>query len=85
MKELTVKTKFLYVLPEPFSLATPYTDRQRIVIAADEQVAAERRSRSRLVVQEQGRPLPAQDDDSSEPAGRSRAAPLGRPLEHAGV
>lgn len=81
MRELTVKTKFLYVLPEPFSLATPYTDRQRIVVAADEQVAAERRSRSGLAVQGQGGPLPTQGDDSSEPTGRSRAAAAAQHLQ----
>ena len=71
MRELTVKTKFLYVLPEAFSLGVPYTDRQRIVVAADEQVAAERQVRSRLAVQGESRPLPAGSDDAGEPlAGR---------------
>jgi hypothetical protein len=85
MRELTVKAKFLYVLPEPFSLATPYTDRQRIVVAGDEQVAAERQSRSRLAPQEQGRPLAARGDDASElvaePTGGSRAAAAAQHLQ----
>ena len=57
MRELTVKTKFLYVLPEPFTLDLAYTDRQRIVIAADDDVAKERQSRARS--SEQARRLPA--------------------------
>jgi len=59
MRELTVKTKFLYVLPEPFTIDLPYTDRQRIVIAADDQVAKERQSRTGLAEQARHRPLPA--------------------------
>ena len=59
MRELTVKTKFLYVLQEPFTLDIAYTDRQRIVIASDDQVAAVRQSRARLPEQARRRSLPA--------------------------
>jgi hypothetical protein len=81
MRELTVKTKFLYVLPEAFSLRVPYTDRQRIVVAADEQVAAERQVRSRLAVHGEGRPLPAGSDDAVEPASSSHAATAAQQLQ----
>ena len=64
MRELTVKTKFLYVLQEPFSLDIPYTDRQRIVIAADEHVAAERHSRARLEEQARAWPTDRWDFDA---------------------
>jgi hypothetical protein len=81
MRELKVKTKYLYLLQEPFTINIPYTDRQRILIAADEAVAAERQSRALLVDQAQQQPLPPGAEDTSagdaedEPVpGRSHAA-----------
>src|SRR5262249_47523694 len=41
-----LKSKYLVVLREPFSLDIPYTDRQRVVIVSDELADAERRSRA---------------------------------------
>ena len=81
MRELTVKTKFLYVLPEPFSLTIPYTDRQRLVVAADEQVTAERRSRSQPAVQGEARAHAASADDADEPVAKSHAAVAARHLQ----
>jgi hypothetical protein len=88
MRESTVKAKFLYVLQEPFSLNIPYTDRQRVVIAADEQVAAERQSRARLAAQSPLLSLPAKSEHMPvnggviEPtAGESRAAIAARQLQ----
>ena len=43
---MDLKSKYMVVLPGPFSLDIPYPDRQRVVIVADEQVSAERRSRA---------------------------------------
>jgi hypothetical protein len=43
---MNVKSKYLVVLRETFSLDMPYADRQRVVIVPDEQVVAERRSRA---------------------------------------
>jgi len=62
MRESTVKAKFLYLLQEPFTLDIPYTDRQRVVIVADEQIAAERQSRDRLTEQARREPLPAESE-----------------------
>ena len=88
MRELTVKTKFLYVLQEPFTFDIPYTDRQRIVIAADEHVAAERRSRARLEEQAAGQSSLAAYDhaatsgDVDEPAAsKSHAAVAAQHLQ----
>ena len=62
MRESSVKAKFLYVLPEPFNLDIPYTDRQRVVIAADEQVAAERQSRAHVAEQAGRQIIPAKGE-----------------------
>ena len=40
-----MKTNYLVLLKEPFSLDMPYVDRQRMVVVSDEQVTAERSSR----------------------------------------
>jgi hypothetical protein len=47
MATSNLKTKYLLLLPEPFTLEIPYADRQRVVIVADEHVEAERRARKR--------------------------------------
>jgi hypothetical protein len=62
---MTLKPKHLVVLPEPFSLDIPYTDRQRVVIVADEQVDAERRWRAG----EAGEPLESGDEGTHVPSG----------------
>lgn len=87
MRESNVKAKFLYILQEPFSLDIPYTDRQRVVIVADEQVAAERQSRARLA-EAQHQPLPGESErlpmsgDVIDPAtGGSHAAVAARHLQ----
>ncbi|HKA97989.1 MAG TPA: hypothetical protein VKD66_17110 [Streptosporangiaceae bacterium] len=43
---MALKPKYMVVLPGPFSLDIPYTDRQRVVIVADDQLDAERRWRA---------------------------------------
>ena len=86
MRESTVKTKFLYVLQEPFNLDIPYTDRQRIVIAADDLVAAERQSRAQIAEQVRrqslpgGKRAPGQSVSESAPGG-SAAAVAARHLQ----
>jgi hypothetical protein len=47
MATSSVKTKHLILLQEPFNLDIPYAERQRVVIVADAQVAAERKARAR--------------------------------------
>jgi hypothetical protein len=88
MKESTVRAKYLYVLQEPFSLDIPYTDRQRVVIARDEQVAAERQSRGLLATHSQRPSLPKErerkplNSSASEPTSdESRAALAARQLQ----
>jgi hypothetical protein len=88
MKESTVRSKYLYVLQEPFSLDIPYTDRQRVVIATDEQVAAERQSRGLLAAQSQRPSLPKERERKplnggvSESTGdESRATVAARQLQ----
>jgi hypothetical protein len=88
MRELTVKTKFLYVLQETFTLDIAYTDRQRIVIASDDQVAAERQSRAGLPGPAGHRSLPAGGEpttaggDAGVPAaGTSAGAVAARHLQ----
>ena len=74
MRELKVKTKYLYVLQEPFTLDIPYTDRQRILIAADEHVAAERQSRAGVEEQAQRQPWSPGDEGTSASGGSEVAA-----------
>ena len=85
MRERNLKAKHLFLLEEPFSLDIPYTDRQRVVIVADEQVGAERLSRGRLAEESERAPLPTESGrmlmsgDLIEPAGgESHAAVVGR-------
>jgi hypothetical protein len=87
MKESTLKTKYLYVLQEPFSLDTPYADRQRVVIVTDELVGAERQVRARLAEETEHAPLPADGgsviisgQQIERAAGESHAAVAGRHL-----
>ena len=81
---MSFKSKYLVVLPEPFSLDIPYTDRQRVVIVADEQVDAERRSRpSEGALMESGSEvMPVTCDLSDDRAEESPAAVFGRHLHH---
>jgi hypothetical protein len=59
---MTLNPKFLVVRQERFSLDIPYSDRQRVVIVADEQVDAERRARA------------SRASEAAEPAGEGRPA-----------
>ena len=74
---MNVKSKYLVVLREPFSLDMPYADRQRVVIVPDEQVDAERRSRAGETMESQdaGMPVTSDVDDTDE---GSSAAAIGR-------
>jgi hypothetical protein len=62
-----MKARHLVLLEEPFRLDMPYTDRQRVVVVADEQVAAERLSRARLAEERTQTPVPA--DSGHMPGG----------------
>jgi hypothetical protein len=77
---MNVKSKYLVVLREPFSLDMHYADRQRVVIAPDEQVDAERRSRAGEIMESQraGMPVMSDVDDTAE---ESPAAAIGRHLQ----
>jgi hypothetical protein len=82
---MSFKSKYLVVLPEPFSLDIPYTDRQRVVIVADEQVDAERRSRAgreSATMESGSEVMPVTGDLSDDRAEESPAAVLGRHLHH---
>jgi hypothetical protein len=87
MRDSSVKVKFLYVLQERFSLEIPYTDRRRVVIAPDDQVAAERQARARVA--ETLRPpwpakrhgVPVSGGVIEPAAGESRAAVAARQLQ----
>jgi hypothetical protein len=87
MRDSSVKVKFLYVLQERFSLEIPYTDRRRVVIAPDDQVAAERQARARVA--ETLRPpwpakrhgVPVSGAVIEPAAGESRAAVAARQLQ----
>jgi hypothetical protein len=80
MRESTVKAKFLYVLQEPFSLDIPYTDRQRVVIAADDAVAEERESR-RPALPAVSEHVPPKGRVIEPTAGESRAAVAARQMQ----
>jgi len=80
---MDLKSKYMVVLPGPFSLDIPYPDRQRVVIVADEQVSAERRSRAGRAPEA----LESQDEDMllatdvvEGTAEESPAAVIGRHL-----
>jgi len=75
-----LKSKYLVVLREPFSLDIPYTDRQRVVIVSDELADAERRSRADREV-EKMEPLGAGKRVTREVADESPAAVIGRHLQ----
>jgi hypothetical protein len=95
MREPSLKAKYLLLPKEPFSLDIPYTDRQRVVIVADEQAAAERVSRARVEVTRENANLPTAsirtlpNDDLSDPTistttRAALAAAAGRSV-HSGV
>jgi hypothetical protein len=69
---MNVKSKYLVVLREPFSLDMEYADRQRVVIVPDEQVDAERRSRAGEIMESQPAEIPVtsavDDTDEGSPA-----------------
>lgn len=78
---MSLKSKYLVVLPEPFSLDTPYTDRQRVVIVADEQVDTERRSRAGRAgetMESGSEVMPVTSDLADDTAEESPAAVVGR-------
>jgi hypothetical protein len=78
---MNLKPKYLVVLPERFSLDIPYTDRQRVVIVADEQVDAERRSRAGRAggtAESRGEGVPVTSDVVEGTAEESAAAIIGR-------
>ena len=77
---MNVKSKYLVVLQEQFSLDIPYTDRQRVVIVPDEYVDAERRSRTGEIIEFQRTDMPV-TSDVVDPAGESPAAAFGRHLQ----
>ena len=80
---MSLKSKYLVVLPEPFSLDIPYTDRQRVVIVADEQVDAERRSRAGRAgesMESDSAVMPDVSDLADDTAEESSAAVIGRHL-----
>ena len=81
---MNVKSKYLVVLREPFSLDMPYTDRQRVIIVPDEQVDAERRSRAGHADEITESPhavMPVAGDVVADPAEESPAAVIGRHLQ----
>jgi hypothetical protein len=91
MATSNLKAKYLLLLQEPFNLDIPYADRQRVVIVADAQVEAERKTRTRAVDLEAFAPYPvlaeppvlgdALEPADLEPAGdESPAAAFGRQL-----
>jgi hypothetical protein len=80
---MSLKSKYLVVLAEPFSLDTPYTDRQRVVIVADEQVDAERRSRAGRAGETMvsgSEDMPMTSDSADDTAEESPAAVISRHL-----
>lgn len=80
---MTLKPKHLMVLPGPFSLDIPDTDRQRVVIVADEQVDAERRwraGRADETAESRGEGTLVASDGVEGTAQESAAAVIGRHL-----
>jgi hypothetical protein len=80
---MSLKSKYLVVLPEPFSLDIPYTDRQRVVIAGDEQVDAERSSRAGRageIMESDSEVMQGTSDLADDTAEESPAAVIGRHL-----
>jgi hypothetical protein len=80
---MSLKSKYLVVLPEPFSLDIPYTDRQRVVIAGDEQVDAERSSRAGRageIMESDSEVMQGTTDLADVTAEESPAAVIGRHL-----
>lgn len=84
---MSLKSKYLMILPEQFSLDIPYTDRQRVVIVADEQVDAERRWRARRAgetIEPGSEVMPVASTPADDTAEESPAAVIGRQL-HRGM
>ena len=84
---MALKPKYLVVLPGPFSLDIPYTDRQRVVIVADDQLDDERRWRAGRMLetsesQDEGAPVPGDVVEGNDE--ESPAAIIGRHL-HRGL
>jgi hypothetical protein len=80
---MAVKPKYMVVLPGQFSLDIPYTDRQRVVIVADDQVEAERRWRAGRMLEtseSQDEAELAPGDELMDAAEQSPAAIIGRQL-----